>query len=476
MKLQILDAVGMYAVILMLVLSTLCASQAHSACHITIDAIETPDESASPLTVIIKGTVTDCGTDSMVYSISCRNGQKISRIVSLKQLIPGYVRSATNHFSITVGTDADCHCDEEIQASAYCKGQEYCSGVLNRTIPCPDGCPEVQVEAHPGDCVAGQITVALAALDNAPNGPRGRWSYGDGSGTSDWFDIPESFPAIDQHTYTTPGTYTAKLEVENCPTEQVTFDLQDCGNCADVQISTERGPCDRNRSITFDIEATITAVGDHIRAALRDDADGNGLWNQLDVAEGDNSVVLTATVTYPTRDEDYPIRVDVYEPCRTSHTNLETVHCKSVPSDHGPEGGKGICNCSSIDVKCWVCCVIWGIFIAGLLASLILLARASCGLADWLTVGIVFGITLVAAGILIFWCGVDLCVFMFDLAIVNSVGWALICGTNLVVPASCQVWICRHVTIPLTGGRWVSGYLIGILLLWLIWLLLCKVL
>lgn len=449
---------------------------AEAACDVAITSVTSPDPSASPLTLDISVTVTECETDSLVYRISCPSGKVESDTLMLHDVIPGYDRDRINSFTFRAGPPADCHCDEVIEVEVWCVADPTCRHALSPVIPCPDDrCPDVTVSVSENDCSGGHQPVTFLSWADAA-GTQGRWHFDDGSSPGDWFGIPDVGAHAEPHTYVAQGTYNPHLEVENCLSEYLNLVLDDCPPCQDIDWSHVLHECNEKKQRAVEVTATITAPGQEIQAVLYFYDDGLGDWSEQAQGTATGQLNLVSSNTLQARNDPYKWRVESTLPCEINKEYPLTISCNDDDDDDPdipPRPGGGVCGCSGWDWECLLCCILFIIFVLALGATMIALARLQCGVGDPTTLGIAVAVMLAALILLIIFCDIDLCTYVISIATVNSAAWIIICATNLVIPDHCKLLLCRPITIPILG-RWVRAYVLGIIILWLLWYLICR--
>src|SRR5262249_42739382 len=187
-------------------------------CQITFISVVgiLPSGGTSPISIRVTGTVTDCPSGRIGVKLVCSHGS-VDTVTSFTPGAPGVPVNWTAEF--TDIANASCGCNEKVEVTATCEGNENCSSTvviagLHCEPPPPTPCDTVVgLSANVEGCVGpnSTATVTLTATLTPPiSGCSFTWTFGVGQPT-----ITTTTPTA-QNIYNTPGVFLCTVTV-TCP-------------------------------------------------------------------------------------------------------------------------------------------------------------------------------------------------------------------------------------------------------------------
>lgn len=244
------------------------------ACSIVISSVSGTTVGTALASIHVTGTVTGCNQ----VDVTIRCGATTATQTATISGSSWSVVFDSNHIGA-------CQCNQNITVSATCVGTAGCSANAQPHILECMPCCDVQISPTVGPvCDNGQRFVTFQIVNNCPATVTVQFDFGDGSPI---LSIPIAAGAINtQGRLYFPGTHVATLHIPNCPNKPVTFTVDPCPECCNVQLSTTVDPNCHNgkRTVTLHIVNNCPAP---INAQC-DFGDGSSILVSL--APGNNNV------------------------------------------------------------------------------------------------------------------------------------------------------------------------------------------
>ena len=174
-------------------------------------------------TITIRGTATDC--DSVDVKARCRSPR--DSVFASVPVVDGEFVLVIDRTTVPNLNALDCDgCDGHIEVTATCVTDPSCSARYAGPMTCD--CPtQVLVNATVSPCNPdGTRDVELVATHLDSASPLARWSSGHGQ-QSATFPLLGNIIHLQVFTYPA-GAYTATLEIDGCPNQQVSFVVGPC--------------------------------------------------------------------------------------------------------------------------------------------------------------------------------------------------------------------------------------------------------
>ena len=288
-----------------------------------------------------------------------------------------------------------------------------------------------------GICEDGKREVSLIAQHNVAGfSPQAHWIRGDTT-EGPVFTFAPTILHSEIHSYE-PGDYTITLSVEGCfEPEQQRFEpitISPCDGpqrCPAIEFTQVIGECTSGAQSRI-ITATLTDVaGQPFRAELL--ADGVVVVAEQEATNG--SLQLAHPGLFPSGPHTVTVNVTSPSYCGSSSFSF------SVDCSNGDGDSCITCFCGGI----W-CCILWLFFILSLIATIVTLARALCGVGAWYTFGVSLGLTIAFGVALVIVCDVGVCALLLVMAGSGLASVAVVCNTGI-VPANCKSWLCKQTSI-----------------------------
>jgi hypothetical protein len=367
----------------------------------------------------------------------------------------------------------NCPCTDGVsrfRVVVHCKDPALCPGEVERTFEfnCCLGvvCPTINaVNVFIGSCTNDNATSCgyrnvtfTPIICGTPTFYL--WDFGDGTPNVSGSGVPGQ----ETHKYFKPPLFTPKLTLftQNCnpitvvyAINGVTFGICDaCPVAAQIVINSSSSQC----NLTGTISANFCEEQ----------------YNSFLVDYGDNTSVTETNMnllngyvinhTYSTNGT-FPFKITLQK------NGGNCVYAKQIvitgcKGTDGDGDGCTFCFCSNF----W-CCLLYILFILGLIATIVSLAWALCtnSMYAWIAFWADLAAVILLAILLITVCSVGICALLIALGIGGLINWAIVCGTNLI---PCNSWLCQMTTIPILGVQ-VQNFLIINLVIWLLALILC---
>ncbi|NNK75630.1 MAG: PKD domain-containing protein [Maribacter sp.] len=439
--------------------------------NVDITSISDDFENSGP--VIGNGTAS---CDELVVVLSC--AQELANINAFNSIFKdiGVVNGnweAT--FSASEIVSKKCGCGDNMIMLAFCKGDQTCPATVKKFKLCgEDECPEINITPSPISC-ADKNADGDFAVDftiNASGGLfTGLYNVTFGDGTNQVIPSTTTNPLTITHTYSCPNsnqTYFVSILAVGCESDinhtsndTVPISFPDCG-CPDMSDISSTVSSDNGCEVDFDVE---------VNGCLP--MDMQYIWN---FGDGTTEFSTTSNYTYTyAQNGTYDVSVCItgFGSSCCVDTTVDITNCSTGggDDDDDDEDDDNCFFCFCVDF--W-CCIAYILFIIAFFTLLSSLAYALCngGTAAWVVFGVSLAAILVLVPILIWVCDLDFCQLLISFATVGTINWAIVCGTNIIIPVTCKTWLCSQHSIGILGIQ-VSGFLIVNLVLWLLALLFC---